>query len=262
MDKPVKKPSKKRLTSFSRRLKISRRFFVVGSTTLLVASLAGFGVYSQYVWGQYVDQSKVTYGEIRDSTRKELSGEISKKTIERLSSDLADQADSLCSNLPVFGELRIQLFDSARDHQAECDSRVKLISNAADAARQFGGYLSTEGAAALIYDDLHDSLSDAKPDEYRARQGAWRQAKVKLELLAKADTDYADQITDQLSLVDDIVARYSEQIKANKAQKRLDFDTATAKLQDAYDNLNDVSEDQKAYHDKQVKDFIAIIEKL
>lgn len=260
MDRPLARRRRtKNPTQEKRQARFSRRTVVFVALAAVMATLSGLVGYHQHVWSQYSQRIETTYIDARQEAEQGLWSESADVTdMAQLSGRMNDIADSLCE-VPLFGELRMKVAESAHQQQDVCEESATKLRHVAEAAKALRVRLGIEQELTNIYSDMQAHLGES--ESFEDRQQAWRDTKNKLEAI-DAGVTYQEQKNAQISAIDNVIASYDGLGAANKSQKRPEFDAAIENLQLSYDAMSATAEAAKASYRHLIEDLATAVEAL
>lgn len=238
------------------------RWIVLIAVGVLLLVAAGLALYHQYAWMAYIKDNTTTYEEIRKTIETQLkSKEVTLATIKQTSIDVDEATQKLCGAQVLFSNLRIDMLESARASEAECEAHKTRLVHTKNVIIQVRKYLETEEKVTAILADLGVSLKKIKETDYKMQKAAWVEASSSLKHVS-ASKEYKPHITAYQEAIKDITDSYDAIIKANKKKNRTQFDDASVGLRIGYDKPATVAAASAKTYKKLVQELVVQVDKL
>lgn len=233
----------------------AKRIILV-SVGLLLVTAVGLFAYAEYSSSQQVKTSDRAYSEARQGIYDQLSvDELTTQSLIDIESAANQASEGLCKS-SFIAQWRI-----SSDDQAACETHQQQLLAVSNRASAVTERLKTEQLVAKVFDSAAGQLAEVKTGDYQAQKKIWSQASQGLADITAADA-YQDHLEAHQSAVKQIIERYDSLLKAEKAQKRNQFDDATTELQQAYESLDKTKTDTQASYREQADALLEAIESL
>lgn len=233
----------------------TKRLILISVGLLLVAA-GGLFAYAEYASSQQVKTNDKAYSEARQAIYDQLSAEkLSIQSLTDVESIASRASQDLCKS-SFIAQWRL-----SSDDQADCQTQQQQLQAVSDRASDISQRLIIEQAVAKMFDGVEEQLAKAKAGDYQAQKKLWSQASQDLAGISGEDV-YQNHLDMHQSAVKQIIERYDGLIKADKAEKRSQFDDAATELQQAYEDLGNAKTDSQTTYREQSVALLDAVEQL
>lgn len=236
----------------------SVRFWVLLAGGGLLVVSVWLAVAAHFSWGNHRAEAEQRYETAIDQTADTLAGDdLTIEDLEQLSVILQQTSERLCQHGGL-SQIYRQIVPSASQAHQQCQAKADKLAEVADANTEVVEVIKSDKAMADILIQTTAKADKLQPDQFANLKKVWTQANQEI-----IDLQVAQQLEPTkkalVSAVSKITKSYNALAKADKAEKRIDFDKATTNLKNAYAELHDTKKQSESASVDSIKSFVDIV---